>query len=146
MREGGHAFECLEALGEVVCVDAGGEVLTQLGVRLVVVAPGRRLLEHSVHAFDLAVGARVIGLGQAMIDVEPGEGDFEGVPPQELAARDGFLGQAGGGGGVAGRGEVRAVVGEDGVDGVGDGFDQAIEQVAGDDPRGFLVQFDEGEL
>ena len=39
-----------------------------------------------------------------------------------------------------------AVVGQHGVDGVGHSLDEGAEEVACDALRGFLVQFDEGEL
>mgnify|MGYP000240227521 CR=1 FL=1 len=94
MLEGCHVFERLEPLGEVVGVEELGEVLAQVGVGLAMVAPDCRLLECSVHAFDLSVGLRVIELGQGMIDVEPGAGDFEGMPTEEFVACDGFFDQA----------------------------------------------------
>ena len=46
----------------------------------------------------------------------------------------------------SGRGEVRAVVGEHGVDRVGHGFDQGAEKVSGHASCRFLVRLDEGEL
>src|ERR1700722_17020848 len=47
---------------------------------------------------------------------------------------------------ASGIGEVGSVVGEDGVDPVGDGFDQAAQEVRGHAARHLLMQFDEGEL
>ncbi len=41
----------------------------QLIVRFVVVALDRRLLESAVHALDLAVGPRVVGLGKPVLDI-----------------------------------------------------------------------------
>jgi hypothetical protein len=41
---------------------------------------------------------------------------------------------------------VGSVVGEDGVDPAGDGFDQAAQEVRGRAARHLLMQFDEGEL
>jgi hypothetical protein len=45
-----------------------------------------------------------------------------------------------------GRGELNAVVGEHGVDLVGDGRDQPQQEVSRDGGCGLLVQLDEGEL
>lgn len=42
-------------------------MLVQLGMAFVVIGPHRGFLG-AVHAFDLAVGPRVVGLGQTMID------------------------------------------------------------------------------
>ena len=47
---------------------------------------------------------------------------------------------------AGGIGEVGAVVGEDGVDPVGDGLDQAAQEVCGRLARHLFVQLDEGEL
>ena len=47
---------------------------------------------------------------------------------------------------VAWRREVGSVVGEDRVDFIGDGGDQATQEISGGPPRDLLVQFDEGEL
>lgn len=48
--------------------------------------------------------------------------------------------------GVAGGGEVGAVIGQHGVDPIGNGCDEIAEEIAGDMLRGLFVQFDEGEL
>ena len=47
---------------------------------------------------------------------------------------------------VARRGEVSSVVGEDRVDLVGDGGDQATQEVPSGPARHLLMQFNEGEL
>ena len=41
---------------------------------------------------------------------------------------------------------MRAVVGQDGMDPVGDGFDQGAKEITRDPPGGFLLQLDKGEL
>ena len=67
MLKGGQALERLKPLGGVVSIDEGGEVLALHCMRLaVVVAPDCRLLECSVHTFNLAVGPQVIAIGQAI--------------------------------------------------------------------------------
>ena len=62
-----------------------------------------------------------------MIDVVLGAGIFEGVRPNRLPS-------------------VGSVVSEDRVDLVGDGGDQAAQEVPRGAARHFLVQLDEGEL
>ena len=52
---------------------------SQLVVGLVEVAFDGGVLDGAVHSFDLAVGPRVFGLCQPMIDVVLGAGIFEGV-------------------------------------------------------------------
>jgi hypothetical protein len=64
-----EAAKDLEPLGEVVGVQEGAEVLSELPMGFVVVAPHGRLLEGTVHTLDLAIGPRVVGLGEAMLDV-----------------------------------------------------------------------------
>lgn len=94
----------------------------------------------------MAVGPLKARLGQAVIDVEPGAGDFVGRAPEQLTKFDGLRDQSGGRGDISGGGEVHAVVGEHSVDLVGNGFDQTVEEVASDGAHGLLVQFDEGQL
>ena len=81
-----------------------------------------------------------------MIDVVEGAGVFEGVRPDGLSGVEGSLNVGGCRARVAWRGEVGSVVGEDRVDFIGDGGDQATQEISGGPPRDFLVQFDEGEL
>jgi hypothetical protein len=49
-------------------------MLVELIVALVVKAPDGGILDGAVHALDLAVGPRVPWLGQAVFDIELGEG------------------------------------------------------------------------
>jgi hypothetical protein len=49
------------------------------------------VLDGSVHAFDLPIGPRVLGLGQAMIDTVLGAGVFGGVRPDGLSSVQGGL-------------------------------------------------------
>src|SRR6266851_7919249 len=65
---GCEAPEGLEPASKVICRDEVGEVAAQLVVGFVVVALDRRLLQGAVHAFDLAVGPRVVGFGHPMLD------------------------------------------------------------------------------
>lgn len=104
------------------------------------------LLDGPVHPLDLTVGPWVLGLGGAMLNVIRGAGVFEGMSPEALAVGDRLLDQRHGRPSGAGRGELDAVVGEHGVDLVGDGCDQPQQEVSRDGGGGLLVQFDEGEL
>ena len=104
------------------------------------------VLDCAVHALDLTVGPRMAWLGQPVLDVEIGAGGLEGVAEEGLFVclhlPDVLWRPA-----VPARlGEVRAVVGEHGVDLVGNGGDEVTKEVARDAPRCLLVQLDEGEL
>ena len=88
----------------------------------------------------------MLGLCQPMIDVVLGAGVFEGVRPNELSGLQGGLDVRRGRTRIAWRGEVGSVVGEDGVDLVGDGGDQAAQEVPRGAARHLLMQLDEGEL
>ena len=88
----------------------------------------------------------MIGLGQPVIDVVLGAGVFEGVRPNELSSLQGGLDVRRRRARIAWCGEVGSVVGEDRVDLVGDGGDQAAQEVSRGGARHFLVQLDEGEL
>jgi hypothetical protein len=81
-----------------------------------------------------------------MIDIVLGAGEFEGVRPDGLTGVEGGLDGGGGRVRIAWRGEVGPVVGEDRMDLVGDGGDQAAQEITGGRARGLLVQFNEGEL
>jgi hypothetical protein len=78
-----EAAQGLETAAIVVGVDEVVEVGGQLVVAVVVVAFDGRLLDRPVHPLDLAVGPRVLQLGQAMLDVvliaDPVEDVVEGV-------------------------------------------------------------------
>lgn len=136
----------LEPACEVVGGHEVGEVLPELVVAFVVEALDRGVLEGSIHALDLAVGPRVLGLGRAVVDVVTRTGKFEGMGSEALALGDGFLDQWDGRSAATRCGELDAVVGEHRVDFVGDSGDQAQQEVFGGRCRRRLMQFDEGEL
>lgn len=46
-----------------------------------------RLFDGAVHAFDLSVDPRMLGLGQAMVDVVLGASKLEGMGSEPLAPR-----------------------------------------------------------
>ena len=119
---------------------------SQLIVGFVEVAFDSRVLEGAVHSFDLPIGPWMLGLCQPVIDGVLGAGVFEGVRPNALSSLQGGLDVRRGRTRIAWRGEVGPVVGEDRVDLVGDGGDQAAQEVCGSLARDLLMQFDDGEL
>src|SRR6266481_6530262 len=141
-----EAFEGLQPLREVVGANEVGKMASKLIVGFIVEAFDRRLLDGAVHALDLTVGPRVSGLGEAVVDVVLGAGEFEGMSAEHLATLDHSLDLGWPPAIAAGIGEVRAVIGQDGVDFVGNGFDKGSEEVRSDAPRRLLMQLDEGEL
>jgi hypothetical protein len=88
----------------------------------------------------------MLGLCQPMIDIVKGASVFEGMREEGLPVSDHVPDLCRGPGIAGGIGEVGSVVGEDGVDPVGDGFDQAAQEVRGRAARHLLMQVDEGEL
>jgi hypothetical protein len=118
----------------------------RLIVGFVEVAFDGRVLDGAVHPLDLTVGPGMLGLGQPMIDVVEGAGIFEGMREEGLPVSD-HVPDFGRGPGIAsGISEVGSVVGEDGIDPVRDGGDQAAQEVPRGATRHLLMQFDEGEL
>jgi len=81
-----------------------------------------------------------------MIEVVRGAGVFEGVRPHRFSGVESGLDVRRGRTRIAWRGEVGSVVGEDGVDLVGDGGDQPAQEVPGRAARHLVMQLDEGEL
>ena len=143
---GGEAFEGLEPPGEVVGGDKVCQVAAELVVGFVVEAPDGGLFDRPVHPLDLAVGPRMLRLGQAMVDVGKGASVLEGVRSERLFAFDHVADLGRAPGGAAGIGEVGAVVGEHGVDFVGHCLDEGPQEVGGGARGGFYMQFGEGEL
>ena len=142
----GEALEGLQAASEVVCSDEVGEMVLELLVGIVVVALDSRFLDGPIHSLDLAVGPRMLRLGGAMFDAELGAGIFEGVSPDGLSPGQGFDDQGRGRSAGPWRREVGAVVGQDDVDLVRNGFDEMTQEIAGRAPLGFAMKFDEGEF
>lgn len=121
-------------------------MLPQLSMALIVIGANRGVLDGAVHAFDLPVGPRMIGLGEAMIEVMAGAGVFKGMSPKEFAALHRQLDGGSSGLGVARSGEVGAVVGEDGMNAIGDELEQRPQEVGCLSGGGPLDQADEREL
>src|SRR5271168_108143 len=83
---GREALEGLESPGEVVGRDEVSKVALKLIMRVVVEALDGGVFDGAVHAFDLTVGPRVLGLGEAMVDIGEGTGVFEGMGTERLLA------------------------------------------------------------
>jgi len=143
---GRKPFESLEALGEVVGADKTGEMDANLVVGLVMEAVDGSFLDSPIHALDLAVGPRMLRLGQAVIDVVLGAGVFEGVCPEALPLGHSLFDLKDGRASSARGREVDAVVGENGMDLVGDCGDEMLKEVGSDSGGRLLMQFDKGEL
>jgi hypothetical protein len=81
-----------------------------------------------------------------VLDLEIGAGEFEGMAAERLAGGS-HEPDVRGLPAAAGRlGEVRAVVGEDRVDPIGDRHCETAQEVSGDAPGHPLMQLGEGEL
>ena len=113
-------------------------------VGFVIKAFDRRILDRSVHALDLAVGPGMLGLGEAMVDVGLGAGIFEGVSAEGLLTCDQLLDLRRRPTHAPGIGEVQTVVGEHGMDFVGNSGDQVQQELSRDGRCGLLVQLGEG--
>ncbi len=91
-------MERFEALGNVVRIQEGVQVLFQFLVACIVVALHGRILQCPVHAFDLTVGPRVVGFGQPVLDlVFPAYANKDMLPciaiPFAVRALDAVVGQ-----------------------------------------------------
>ena len=92
---GGEPAQRLEPLGEVVGHQEGGQVRAELGVVVVVEALDGGFLDRVVHAFDLAVGPGVVGLGEAVLDAVASAGEVEHVGAEAGGVAGAVLGQVG---------------------------------------------------
>ena len=134
---GREPFEGLEAPGEVVGGDEVAEVAAELVVAVVVVAFDGCFLDRPVHPFDLAVGPRMVRLGQPMLDAMALAGPIEGMATQHRSWPFAVLREVG---------ELDAVVGEHRVDEVGHGVDQGVEEGCCRLGVGAFDELHEGEL
>ena len=129
---GCQALEGLEPAREIVGRDEVGEVSAQLIVIVVVEALDGRFLDGSVHPLDLAVRPGMLDLCEPVFDAmfvaDAVEDMLEGV----LVARP--------------VGELDAVVGQNGMDGIGHGRDQVAKELGHHQLARRLVQFRIGEL
>ncbi len=90
----------------------------KLGMAVVMIALNGGLLDRAVHALDLTVGPGMLDFGEPVFDVvliaDPVEDMVEGV----LVVRH--------------VGELDAIIGEHGVDGIRHGSDQVAQELGGD--------------
>ena len=129
-----EAFQRLQSSAEVVSADKVVEMRCQLLVRFVEIAADGRFLDGSVHAFDLAVGPWMARFRQPMIDVQDGARILEGMGTEEFAAAHEFFYLGRGPGRTARIGEMRAVIGQNRVDLVGDRRGQPTQEIGSDPP------------
>jgi hypothetical protein len=108
---GREALQRLEPSSEVVGAHEVGQMLPKLVMAVVVVASDSRVLDGSVHPLNLTIGPGMPQLGQAMVHIVLGTSILKGMGSEELAAFHRFLDQRDRRSGVAGRGEVDAMVG-----------------------------------
>ena len=147
---GGKAAQGLEATAVIVGIDEELQVTPELIVAAIVVALDGCVFDGPVHPLDLPVCPRAARLGQAVLDPVLLAGMREGVDEIDarlLASRPvrlgGSLGVRVGGRRVD---ELRAVVGQHGVDRVGHGCHKGAQEVRSDPAGCSLVQSSEGEL
>lgn len=143
---GGEALQGLEPAGEVVGSDEVAEMVTELLMAAVVEAMDGGFLDGPTHALDLAVGPRMLGLGQTVIDVVLGAGILEGVSPEALAIGHCLLDLRDGVAASARRREVDAIVGENGMDLVRHRLNEMQKEVGRGSGCRLLMRLDEGEL
>ena len=84
-------------------------MLAELVVAAVVIAPDGRLFQGPVHSLDLAVGPGMVGLGQPVLDAMLAAAQIEHVRRKARGWTVGISRR---------QGELDAIVGEHGVDGV----------------------------
>ena len=116
-------------------------MVAELVVGVVVEPPDGGVLDGAVHAFDVAIGPRMLWFGRSVIYVGEGTGVFESVSSEGLLARDHLADLDWGPGFALGIGEVDAVVGQHRMDLVGYRLDEGAQEVGC-----FDVQLSKGEL
>jgi hypothetical protein len=97
----------------------------------------RGILDGAVHSFHLAVGPGMVGLGQAMFNGGKKANPVEGMSPPASRRPLTILGKVG---------ELDSVIGEHGVDAIGDRCDQRSKKAGSGSHVGTLDQLDKGEL
>ena len=143
---GCEAFEGIESAAEVIGVDEFGQVASAPFMGLVMEALDGCVLDGPFHAFDLAISPRMAWLGQPMVDVVLGAGILEGIR-EEAASKIHCASDVGSSrADISWRGEMGAVVGQNGMNLVRDGTHEGMKEVARDPPGGIFVQFGKGEL
>ena len=165
--KGGQSLQGFQSLCIVIGLQERTEMGSQLVVGVVIVASDGRLLQRPVHplhplagkrllaiAEKLAICPGMIGLREPVLDVVLGTGVLEGMRPDRFPLVECLPDQWCCGSDIAWRGELgapgsgpgRAIVGEHGVDLVGNSLNEVAQEVAGNAPGGALVQFRKGKL
>lgn len=129
---GCEAAQGLQAAAIVVGIDEVAEVSGQLAMAVVMIAFDGRFLDCAVYPLDLAVGPRVLDLGQAVLNAalvtDPVEDMVEGIYVVGVI------------------GELDTVVGQHRMDRIGHSLDQVAQELGGDHLAGLCMQLDEHEL
>ena len=122
------------------------EMRSKVLLRFVEITTDRRLLDGSVHALDLTVGPWMPWFRQPVIDVAEHTGVFEGMGAEQLSSTHEFLDLRRAPCLAARIGEMGSIIGQDGVDLVGDRRRQTAQEIGCDAPAGARMELDEGEL
>ena len=133
----GKSAEGLESLGEVIGGDEVAEVSSQLIVAVVVVALDSGLLDGPVHALDLAVDPGMIRFGKPVIDAMRKTDPVKGMSAKARRWPFAVLGKVG---------ELDSVIGEHGMDAIGDLFDKGLKEGCDGPHVGPFHQLDHDEL
>jgi hypothetical protein len=134
---GREPVERFEAPSEVVGGDEVDQVSLQLLMVVVVITLHGRFLESAVHSLDLAVCPRMVRFGEPMLNAVFVAGTVEGVATPYRSRLGAVARQIG---------ELDAVVGKDGVDLVGNGIDQSLQEAHRHRRRCAAVELGESEL
>ena len=134
---GGETFESLETPSVVVGVDEVCEMALELPMAVVVIALDGGFLDGAVHALDLTVRPRMFDFGQPVLDPVLATAHVEHV--RHVSGRGTV--------GVTRReGELDAIVGENGVDFVGNGSYERDQKRRGRGSARLLHELHEDEL
>lgn len=104
------------------------------------------LPDGAVHAFDLAIDPGMLGFGEAMVDIVAAESCLESMGAEALSSFPAPFDVWSRRADVASSGEVSAVVGQYGMDFVGNGLDQFVKEVGCGSAGGLSEQSRESEL
>lgn len=122
---------------EVVGADEVGEVRFELPMVVIMIAFDSSVFDRAVHPLDLTIGPGMLDFGQPVLDAILPAPHIEHV--RHVACRWSI--------GVAGwKGELDAVVGQNGVDFVGNGLDQGGKEGRCRCPASLSDQLHEGEF
>ena len=113
------------------------EVLPELVVAVVVIAFDGGVLDGAVHPFDLPVGPRMVRFGEPVLDAMLAADLVEPMDAHACGPAIAVLRQVG---------ELDAVIRQDGVQVIGDCFDQRFQERHGGRTIGLVMKLDEGEL